>query len=221
MRIASFALGLFLFLCTLSSFSIAGNSPHLPWSLEVGLGYGRYLDMYHNDGNTALARLGLAKEVYIYNAPRLITHFGAELGVQTGNNARPSVPANIIAQLGGLQIDSVIKPMIDLLLTARLYAPNYAYPVFGQIKLGAALRTWQFSRTTVSDITTVDPELQLGVGYDMSQLFRLSLSYQGVYGGRPSFNSNCPTCTTRIWGDIPTQNSVVLGISMLLDKEDK
>lgn len=198
------------FIC---SNAIATRTKPLPWSLEVGLGYGRYLDMYRNDGNTVLSRIGIGKELLNYD----LFHGGAELGVQSGNNSRPRVSQSVLNQLGGLQIDSVIKPMLDLLLTARFY-PNCCTPIFGQLKAGATWRIWQFTRTTVNDISKVDPEIQVGIGYDVNRFFRLSLSYQGIFGQNANFNTKCPTCSTRMWGGIPSENSVIFGMSMLLDK---
>jgi hypothetical protein len=197
------------FICSAAN---ATRERPLPWSLEVGLGYGRYLDMYRNDGNTVLYRLGVAKELMNIDW----FHGGLELGAQSGDTARPRVSQTVLNQLGGLQIESTIKPLLDLLLTARVY-PTCSR-VFGQIKIGAAWRNWQFTRTTISDVSRVNPELQLGIGYDISRLFRLSLSYQGIYGQNGGLESSCATCSPRFWGNIPTQNSVILGMSILLDK---
>jgi hypothetical protein len=197
-----------------SANSFSNTDPSLlPWSLEMGLGYTHIQDMYKSDGNTPIGRFGIAKELINYS----VFHGGVELGIQSGNSSRPSVPQNILDQLGGLQIDSTIKPMLDLLLTARLY-PSCDSSFFGLLKLGAAYRMWQFTRTTVSDIREIDPELQIGVGMDMNQLFRMSLAYQRIFGENAKFNMSCPTCTTRIWGGIPSQNSVILGVTVLLDR---
>ena len=199
------------FICSTAN-AIVINTQPLPWSLEVGLGYGRYQNMYHNDGNTVLSRIGVGTELINYN----MFHGGLELGVQTGDNARPKVSQNVLNQLGGLQIDSTIKPMLDLLLTARVYPT--CYDIFAQIKAGAVWRTWQFTRTTVNDVSKVDSELQIGIGYDINRSFRMSLSYQGIFGENGGFNASCPTCATRFWGGIPSENAVILGMSILLDK---
>ena len=187
-------------------------SSHLPWSLEVGLGYGKYQNMLRSDGTTVLARIGIAKQIVRMQA----FSAGIEMGVQSGNTARLSVPDSIENELGGLPVDSTIKPSLDLLLTAKVY-PLTKRIFFTQIKAGAISRRWQFTRGSVNDVSKVNPEIQIGIGYDVNRVASVSLSYQGIFGNNPDFKIVTEDCLAHVSG-IPGENSVILGLSVYLDE---
>lgn len=192
------------------------SSSSLPWSLEIGLGYGQYLHMARNDGTTVLARMGIAKELLHIQTFRA----GMEMGVQSGNTMRLEVPLDTEYQMGGLHMSSTIKPSLDLLLTGKFYSRNRNF--FIQIKAGPVWRHWQFVRSAVNDISEVDPEIQLGIGYDINRVASLSLSYQGIFGKNPDFkivseNYILGDCYARVSG-IPGENSIILGLSFSLDE---
>lgn len=186
---------------------------NLPWSLEVGLGHGKYQHMKFDDGNTVLARIGFGKGLLKYKSLLL----GLELGVQTGNNSRLSIPHSTQQSLGGLSIDSEMKPMMDLLLSGKLY-PQKKSGFFIQAKGGYAYRQWQFTRSSVNDLSRFDPELQVGLGWDVNRIVSLSLSYQRIFGENPNFKIVSQDCIAHVSG-IPAENSVLLELSLYLNEK--
>lgn len=112
-------------------------APAHPWSLELGLGLGRYQAMESSDGDTALGRIGIGKNVINWKRLRA----GIETAFQTGNDARVSAPSSVINAMGGLPIDTVMKSTLDLLLTGKFY-PEFETPVFLLMKGGVILRRW-------------------------------------------------------------------------------
>lgn len=201
----------FIFLTCLSV-NVFAVKAVLPWSLEIGLGYGQYQNMYVSDGQVFLARVGIAKEVIQY----LALHGGMELGIQSGNTARLKISDSEKYALGGLPIDTTIKPMLDMLLTGKVYT-QLDSPLYGIFKAGAIVRHWQFNnRGSINDITRVDPEFQLGVGMDVAKRLSLSLSYQGIIGRNPDFKIISPDCEAHV-SNISGMNSVVLGITIIFD----
>src|SRR5205814_85253 len=132
------------------------------------------------------------------------------------NTARLSVPESIQNQLGGLPVDSTIKPSLDLLLTGKVY-PLSKRIFFTQIKVGAISRRWQFTRGSINDVSQVNPEIQVGIGYDINKLVSLSFSYQGVFGNNPDFKIVSEDCLAHVSG-IPGESSIILGLSIYLDE---
>lgn len=185
---------------------------HLPWSLEIGLGYGKYQNMIASDGKTVLSRIGFGKEFFSYK----IFHMGMEVGVQTGDNARLSIPESTQILLGGLPVDTVIKPMLDMLIKGKLSLPKYT-SIYSQVKAGVIWRQWQFTRSSVNDLSKIDPELQVGIGWDINRIASLSLSYQHIFGGHPNFQVLSNDCEARV-SAIPNENSVILGLSIYLNE---
>lgn len=187
-------------------------SMSLPWSLEIGLGYGKYQNMLYSDGKTVLARIGIGKEIWRSKLFRT----GMEVSVQTGNTSRLSIPSSTQALLGGLPVESTIKPMMDFLLTGKRYLSTY--PTFySQIKVGAIWRQWQFTRSTVNDVSKINTELQFGMGWDVNKTTSITLLYQHIFGGHPSFEVVSDDCIAHV-SKIPIENSIILGLSINLDR---
>lgn len=181
-----------------------------PWSLEVGLGLGQYEDMQSSDGNTALGRLGIGKNLLHWKQ----LYAGIESAFQTGNDARVSASPIIINTMGGLPLDTVMKSTLDLLLTGKWY-PTIENPLFFLIKGGLILRRWQFRLNTVNDLTRVSPELQLGAGTDISPSASLSLSYQRIQGSDPHLHLVSADGLAAITS-IPAENALILDLSLSL-----
>jgi hypothetical protein len=101
------------------SFATAGySSPEISdlalkqFGFTAAIGYTSYQDMYQPDGQTPLLRLALMKPFFItkkYNA-------GLELGVQTGNNMALNLPQSTVDAIGGLNVQTVMKSLVDLLV---------------------------------------------------------------------------------------------------------
>lgn len=88
---------------------------------------------------------------------------------------------------------------------------------FTQIKVGPIYRRWQFTRGSVNDLVKINPELQLGAGFDMNRIVSISLSYQRIFGNDPNFKIISENCLAHVSG-IPGENSVILGLSIYLDE---
>jgi hypothetical protein len=62
----------------------------------------------------------------------------------------------------------IVKPTLDILLTARMQFTPDCRPVFGFLKGGMAYRVAQLDRREVNDLTKYSPEVQAGIGYQCS-----------------------------------------------------
>lgn len=213
--------------CTLSLAAIAGTvgapltEEYHPWSVIGSIGYTWYDNFYNGgstadasaqaaigDGQTALGRLAIARDLSAFKKVQL----GIEIGVQSGNTARLSIPQSTIDDLGGLLPQVTVKPMLDLLATAS-WQPIESIPLFGLIKPGIAYRRLQVNdRVTFNDLSEVAFELQAGLGMRISDRASLSLNYQGIFDNKTSYTINTTTFTGHI-SNIPMQNGLLLSLS--------
>ncbi|KTD72569.1 hypothetical protein [Legionella tucsonensis] len=178
-----------------------------PWSLTGSLGYTVYEDMYRGDGQTAVGRFAIGRDVYTGHS----LTWGLEMGVQNGNTMRYFPSQAAVDALGGLPIQTTVKPMLDLLATLKSNSFGTT-PVFAQLKGGIAYRRWQFNdRDSINDKSQIAGEVQAGLGCAISERASLSLSYQGVFGSNPDFRFNADSATGRV-SNIPIQNGVLLGL---------
>ncbi|OYV54384.1 MAG: hypothetical protein B7X00_01405 [Legionella sp. 21-45-4] len=197
-----------------------------PWSVLGSLGYTWFNDAYSGgaladptaqtaigDGQTVVGRFAIARDVYAYDFEGFKTvHFGLELGVQNGNTIRLGIPQANLDIVGGLPVQSTIKPMMDLLGTLTLQ-PMDEYPAFGVVKLGVAYRRMQINdRVTFNDLSEAAFEVQGGLGYKISDRADLSLSYQGIFNGSTNYTINSTTFTGHV-SNIPNQNGLLLTLA--------
>lgn len=182
----------------------------LPWSLEVGVGYGIYQHMYTQDGNAVQTRMGIAKE--FVRSKRF--HAGLELGVQNGNTGRLDIPPEQLDLLGGIPVESTIKPTMDMLITSQ-FSPKIEGSIFTLIKAGIILRRLQFNRS-VNDITKINPEFVVGVGYTINRYASVFLAYQSIISSNPNFTVDAEQCTGHV-ESIPGTNNILLGVSIYLE----
>ena len=181
-----------------------------PWSVTASIGWQEYRNMYQNDGQTPVGRLAIGREFTKYYNMGL----GLELGVQNGGNMRLNLTQTQLDLLGGLPVQLTMKPVLDLLLTLR--TPIFSSsPAFIEMKGGMAYRQMINERNTINDIERIAGEFQVGVGYPISEITNIALSYQGIYGGSPNYAINTVNKTAHI-NNIPTQQGVLLGISVVL-----
>lgn len=158
-----------------------------------------------------LGRFAIEHGLFHYN----IGIIGLEIGIQNGNTMRMFTSEAVQDSLGGLPIQSTIKPMIDLLITLKTKTfCETGIPFFAQFKFGAGYRQWQFNdRNTINDISQWAWETQAGLGYSINEKTNLSLLYQGLFGSNPNFIIN----TTNQIGHVtnmPIQHGVLLGLSI-------
>lgn len=208
-------LGLILSLACMPLSAIAGSMGAVaapvshPWSVTSSLGYTVYQDMYRSDGQTALGRLAIGRDAYTGR----VLIWGLEVGVQSGNTMRYYPSQAAIDALGGLPIQTTVKPMLDVLATLKT-ASFGVIPVFVQLKGGAAYRRWQFNdRDSIHDKSQIAGEVQAGLGYAVSERSSVSVSYQGVFGRNPDFRFNADSATARV-SNISVQNGVLLALTL-------
>lgn len=212
--------------CLLSFSAAAGtmgpinNSEYHHWSVIGSLGYTWYEGAYQggidadplaqnaiDDGQTALGRLAIARTLFDYSG----LHFGAELGVQSGNTFRLGIPQATMDPIGGILPQATIKPMLDLLGTLSYQPDNL--PAFGLVKLGVAYRRMQINdRVTFNDLSQAAFEVQAGIGMNISDRVNLSLNYQGVFNGNTTYTVNTVLGTGQV-SNIPNQNGLLLSLA--------
>ncbi|HVT61921.1 MAG TPA: hypothetical protein VHD33_00325 [Legionellaceae bacterium] len=182
-----------------------------PWAVTASIGYTAFQNAYKGEGQTAVGRLAFDYAFFDFESILL----GAELGVQNGNSMQLDVSQSTLDELGGSPIQTTVKPILDLLATAKSL-PIADSPFFAQIKGGIAYRRWQFDdRTSINFLSNIAGEVQAGVGLALNRITNLSLLYQGIYGGNPDFIVNSTNETGTI-NNIPIQNGVLLSLSVVV-----
>lgn len=186
------------------------NTPS-PWSVTASVGYTVFENMYENEGQTPVGRLAFDKG--ILNIKNL--DIGVELGVQNGNSMRLNVSQADLDLLGGAPVQTTVNPIIDLLATITT-KPIKNTAIFAQIKGGIAYRSWQFEdRTSINPVSNIAGEVQAGLGVALSKMSKLSLLYQGIYGGNSNFVVNGSTEAAHV-SQIPIQNGVLLSMNIIV-----
>ena len=84
-------------------------SAPLPWVVIGSLGYTRYQAISDciEDGQTPIGRFAIGKEL----VSARYANFGLELAVQSGNTMRLEVSEATLDELGGVPIQTTMKPM--------------------------------------------------------------------------------------------------------------
>lgn len=184
-------------------------NPPLHWSLTASFGYTYYPYMEQRDGQTMLGRFVIGRGLF----HRYQSTFGLEAGVQSGNTMRLSAPQSTLDALGGLPIQTNVRPLFDLLVTMQ----NDTWlnsPLFTQLKGGFAYRSWVFEdRSSIGDLYQIAGEVQAGIGYHINPKTNLNVVYQGIFGGNPNFQINATERTGKV-STIPMQNGVLVGLTL-------
>lgn len=181
-----------------------------PWTVSASLGYADFLKVHEGDQQTALGRFAIGRDI-VRKGPFL---FGLELGLQSGNQMRLKMTDEEIESLGGLLVQSTLKPMLDALITVRI-TPEFTAPLFIQVKGGGAYRRWQMDRDTINDISQLAPEVSAGFGYIITPNASISLSYQGIFGGNPGLSIDLDNASGTV-KNIPVQHAILLGIILMI-----
>lgn len=185
------------------------DSP-LRWGFSGSLGLSRYDFVYNKDGQSTIGRLS-------FNTQYIASDFfalGLEAGVQNGNTMRLDIPKSTLDLLGGEPVTIIVKPMVDLLVTAQV-TPFDDVGFFGFIKGGVAYRQLQVDRNEVNDLSKTSPELQAGVGYKINDNLALHMEYQHIFGNNPYYQVNELSETATI-ANIPTQKAVLIGLTLII-----
>lgn len=182
-----------------------------PWSVGANLGMMQYNNMYKSDGQNALGRLSIEKQLYHNN----YFGIGLEMGLQNGGLMRLNIPTETFEQIDGVPVGVQMKPTLDLLLTSEVFLLERT-PLYALFKAGVAYRRMEpLISTTFESLSRISPEVQAGIGYPISKNASLNLTFQQIYGGPHDFNANILTGATSV-SNIPTQQSVLIGFSIVL-----
>ena len=173
------------------------------------IGATNYQQAYANDGQSILGRLSLNAQYDVTES----LNIGLEIGVQNGNTMRLDIPKLELDMLGGEPVTVAIKPLLDALGTLKV-TPFDNPGLFGFVKGGIAFRQLQVDRNEVNNLTKINPELQVGIGYGVKDNGTLFLSFQHVFGSNPNYQVNPLTETGYIEG-LPSQDSILMGLSIL------
>lgn len=208
MKLSYLLLSAFVFL-PIANASNCFECNGLRFGISGSAGATRYNNVYSNDGKSILGRLSLETNYDVSESLSL----GLEIGVQNGNTLRLNIPKPLLDILGGEPVSVVVKPLMDALITLKTM-PFDNPGIFGFLKGGLAYRQLQVDRNEVNDLTKINPELQLGLGYGMTDNSALFIAYQHIFGSNPNYQINPLTETGHI-ENVPSQNSLFLGISIL------
>lgn len=185
-----------------------------PSKLYIGThgGYGQVSGADNNNGEVAFGRLAMGIHALDSNRFR----FGAEFGVQSGNDMQLNKPLSVYEATAFMPVQATLKPFVDFLLTVtgRLHAHQ---PLFVILKGGIAYRQLQLvDRTSSEDnLRKVNAELQAGFGYGITPHATLTAFYQGIYAGGNAgvaLDASGDVTISRI----PTQQAGFLGIEYSL-----
>ncbi|NCX93250.1 MAG: hypothetical protein EBX40_01050 [Gammaproteobacteria bacterium] len=192
--------------CLLAGSAMAADRP----IFYVGAygGYGNIDGGYQQDGYFAQGRIAFGAQAFHFTKNRL----GVELGVQSGNNMRLSASDTVISGSGGLPIQSTLKPFVDLLftMTGKFYSDK---PFSYFVKIGAAYRQMHLNdRSSSSDsLQQISPEVQLGLGYDVTPQLSMIAYYQGIYSASDANVQLINTDNISI-SNIPSQQAGFVGV---------
>lgn len=177
------------------------------WFVDGALGISSTEDTTHKTNQTAVGRFSLGATVIANTTWDALV----AVGVQNGTTFRLSFPKESIDSLGGVPIEVNIKPFVDVLAGFSIH-PNNHVPMNVWLKGGVAYRMMQADRDEVNNVSAYSPELQAGLGYQITKQTRINLGYQVIWGKRSTLDVNVPN-ETAVLKNIPTQQAVLLGFT--------
>lgn len=190
-----------LIVCNSTYAEMLGNQG---WYVNLGMGYAKINQVQPSDSETMIGKLGIGKTLFHFSHG---VSAGTELGVQTGNTMRMGVSQDQLNALGGLPIQTTLKPIMDLLATLKIKTGKF---LFLDTRFGAAYRSWQINdRETVNNVNDIRPELEVGLGSKINQRFDLSLLYQTIFSSPYSFTVDPVEGIAHV-NNIPQQSGVLL-----------
>lgn len=180
------------------------------WGFSGSLGVTHYDCVYNHDGQSVIGRLSFNSQYHLSDFFAL----GLEVGVQNGNTMRLDIPKATLDELGGEPVSLIVKPIMDVLLTAQIN-PYEDGGFFGFVKGGAAFLNAQVDRNEINDLSKISPELQAGLGYQINNNLAFQIEYQVLFGGNPDYRVY-PITETATISTIPTQQAVLFGLSLII-----
>lgn len=183
------------------------NGSTQPWFVDAAFGMTKYPGMMDDNEKTAAGRVGLGFTLLDQHHLQL----AVESGIQSGNTMRLDFSKEAIDGLGGVPIEAQIKPLLDLLVGVNLQ-PLKDLPLTVFVKGGTAYRQLQVDHDSVNALSAFSPEIQAGLGYRINDKTRINLSYQSIFGDKPSLTVN-PLTETGILQNLPSQQAVMIGFT--------
>ncbi|MDF1757778.1 MAG: hypothetical protein P1U74_05730 [Legionellaceae bacterium] len=182
----------------------SSSSISFPWHANIGIGYANYQGLTYN--TTGTQRIAVSRDFIKHK--KII--FGAEIGLQTSLDSRLDLNDEQTELLGGTAVQVVIQPFGDLLVTATRDIEQIPKSAV-YTKIGIAYRQMHFDRGTLSSKNQINPEVQVGISYAISQRASISLGYQGIYANTIKLHTqgNAPDGTGYV-SSIPSQNGALL-----------
>lgn len=204
-------LGVVLLGVSLSFSTVAQNlqkdSWSTPWSVTASMGVSTMPYMEGTQGQTALGRLA-----FDYN---FMPNLAVELGVQSGNHMRFSLPHEEVMNFGGVPIAGTLKPSLDVLIGAITPNLSNSIPISGLAKVGIASRQLEMDSESLNDLFKMAPEIQVGLSYSINSSLELQLLYQYIIGKNPEITLDALTEIGHVT-NIPAQSGVLLGLKINL-----
>ena len=174
------------------------------WLADAGLGYSWYDHGFSGRNNTANGRFAIGGSV---NFTNYNLQLGMEVGVQSGIRY-----LNSDTTLASSYHPFNIRPLIDVLAIAR-FKIKKTLPFLLITKAGIAYRQYMPDFPSTNSQQKIDPEIQAGIGWTITQRCDLTLSYQRIFG------NGSLTDIGQGYGKlkgIPTQQGVIAGLSIYL-----
>lgn len=175
--------------------------------MGLSIGSGESQNTANNTGKTSLLRISLGS-LYSFTPDFSL---GAEIGAQTENEVLLNADATRAFHADMPPLFLTVKPSIDLLAEAKYH---FDLPIFLEAKAGAVyLRTMTDNADIQSD-STWRPEIQVGAGYDITNISRIILSYQRFFGQTPTFSHINYTSGTADLNHVPTWQAALLTLEV-------
>jgi hypothetical protein len=167
-------------------------------------GYGSFDNMSQAD--TGFGRLALGvKSDFFPTLPKVA--LGAEIGIQSAKRMQLSnatVNPFFVNATDPLPVYMTISPPIDLLATVTYHLSS---PVFLEVKAGGVYMQSMIEQANITGLNEWYPEVQAGVGFDVSEGTRLILSYQGFFANTPRLNQVNLALGTANLSSLPSWNA--------------
>lgn len=206
-----FLLPLLLMFNISTAFALDTQKEALSLPIYVGFseGYGKIQGAYRQEGSGAFGHFTAGLKVM----DREKFNLAVESSIQSGSTMRLNVDAATLAAIGSIYPKATLKPMLDLLLAFKVQLLPDHSSLVGIVKGGIAYRELSLDdRTSDHDsVRKINPELQLGLGYQVTQHSMLTLSYQGIYSKSDAgitLDENSNLNLERV----PSQHAFVLGL---------
>jgi len=153
--------------------------PFIPNDLYLGFsgGYGKAQQAFENTGTSSLLRIAFGS-LWSLNTQTLI---GGELGFQTGNQMRLSEETltKNNGTVNAVPIYLNTKTPIDFLFVTKRFCSKR---FFLEGKAGASLISSEMTNADIKTNNAWLPEVQAGLGFNLSDHSRLLVGYQQYFG---------------------------------------